>query len=114
MSQKNINNKKTVQRLIKNYILPYKFNILFALTMMIVSASATGLHAWLVRPALDDVLISGDKQMLLLIPIAIIITTEIPIRLNTIRITIAIRVTPIWTNGIFTKTVIMRITRISA
>jgi subfamily B ATP-binding cassette protein MsbA len=43
--------------------------------MMMISAGATGLHAWLVRPALDDVLIKGDKQMLLLIPIAIIITT---------------------------------------
>ena len=43
--------------------------------MMTVSAGATGLHAWLVRPALDDVLIKGDKTMLLLIPLAIIFTT---------------------------------------
>ena len=42
---------------------------------MIISASTTGLHAWLVSPALDDVLISGNRQMLLLIPLAIIITT---------------------------------------
>ena len=75
MSQKNSNNKSTVQRLIKNYILPHKLSILFALVMMIVSAGATGLHAWLVRPALDEVLIKGDRQMLYLIPIAIIITT---------------------------------------
>jgi len=68
-------NKGTVKRLISNYILPNKFKIFFALIMMIISAGATGLHAWLVRPALDDVLIKGDKQMLLLIPIAIIITT---------------------------------------
>ena len=71
-----MNSKKgAVKRLIINYILPHKFKILFALLMMIVSAGATGLHAWLVRPALDDVLIKGDKQMLLLIPLAIIITT---------------------------------------
>ena len=75
MPQKYINNQKVVQRLIKNYILPLKSNILFASVMMIISAGTTGLHAWLVRPALDDVLISGDKQMLLLIPLAIIITT---------------------------------------
>ena len=75
MPQKYINNKKIVQRLIKNYILPLKSNILFASVMMIISAGTTGLHAWLVRPALDDVLISGDRQMLLLIPLAIIITT---------------------------------------
>ena len=33
--------------------------------MMIISAAATGLHAWLVRPALDEVLIKGDKEMLI-------------------------------------------------
>tara|TARA_Y100000996_G_scaffold54151_1_gene36880 strand:- start:428 stop:2089 length:1662 start_codon:yes stop_codon:yes gene_type:complete len=44
---------------------------------MIISAASTGLHAWLVRPALDDVLIKGDKDMLVLIPIAIVITTLI-------------------------------------
>ena len=72
----NSNSKKNViNRLVYNYIFPHKLKILFALLMMMISASATGLHAWLVRPALDDVLIKGDKQMLLLIPIAIIITT---------------------------------------
>mgnify|MGYP003305351753 CR=1 FL=1 len=43
--------------------------------MMIVSAAATGLHAWLVRPALDEVLIKGNKEMLFLIPIAIVVVT---------------------------------------
>ena len=43
--------------------------------MMIISAGATGLHAWLVRPALDEVLIQGNKEMLFLIPLAIILTT---------------------------------------
>ncbi len=67
--------KNTANRLITNYILSHKLSIFFALIMMMISAAATGLHAWLVRPALDDVLIKGDKEMLLLIPIAIIITT---------------------------------------
>ncbi|PPR45529.1 MAG: Lipid A export ATP-binding/permease protein MsbA [Alphaproteobacteria bacterium MarineAlpha5_Bin8] len=75
MSKKININKKVVKRLINNYILNYKLNILFALLMMMVSAGATGLHAWLVRPALDEVLIKGDKQMLLIIPLAIILTT---------------------------------------
>ena len=44
--------------------------------MMIISAAATGLHAWLVRPALDEVLIKGNKNAFL-IPIAIIIVTLI-------------------------------------
>ena len=59
--------KNTIKRLIINYILPYKLSIFFALMMMVISAAATGLHAWLVRPALDEVLIKGNKEMLLLI-----------------------------------------------
>jgi len=49
--------------------------IFIALLMMIISAGATGLHAWLVQPALDEVLIKGNKDMLFLIPIAIILVT---------------------------------------
>ena len=68
-------NKKIIFRLIKDYIFPHKFKIFLALIMMIISAAATGLHAWLVRPALDEVLIKGNKEMLFLIPIAIILVT---------------------------------------
>ncbi len=70
-------NKKetTLRKLIFDYILPFKINIFFALVMMTISAGATGLHAWLVRPALDEVLINGNRDMLIIIPIAIIITT---------------------------------------
>ena len=70
--------KQTVtSRIIFNYLLDHKLKILLALIMMIISAAATGLHAWLVRPALDEVLIKGNKDMLFLIPIAIIIVTLI-------------------------------------
>ena len=75
MPEKINSNKKIVRRLIWNYILPHKFKVLFALMMMVVSAAATGLHAWLVRPALDEVLNNGNKEMLLLIPVAIILVT---------------------------------------
>ena len=75
MSEKSNLNRKIVKRLIWNYIFPHKYKIILALLMMIVSAAATGLHAWLVRPALDEVLINGNREMLFLIPIAIIIVT---------------------------------------
>jgi len=75
MSEKSNLNSKIVKRLIWNYIFPHKYKILLALLMMVVSAAATGLHAWLVRPALDEVLINGNREMLFLIPIAIIIVT---------------------------------------
>ena len=75
MLNKNNKEKKIIYRLTKNYIFPYKLNIFFALSMMVISAAATGLHAWLVRPALDIVLINGDRTMLFIIPLAIIFTT---------------------------------------
>ncbi len=74
----NPSNKQSVtSRIIFNYLLHHKLKIILALIMMIISAAATGLHAWLVRPALDEVLIKGNKEMLFLIPIAIIIVTLI-------------------------------------
>ena len=62
MSEKSSLNKKIIQRLIWSYIFPHKYKILLALLMMVVSAAATGLHAWLVRPALDEVLINGNRE----------------------------------------------------
>ena len=71
------NKKPVINRLVFDYLTNYKLTILIALLMMIISAAATGLHAWLVRPALDEVLIRGNKEMLFLIPLAIIIVTLI-------------------------------------
>ena len=71
----NVNKNSVISRLINNYLLSHKFTIIIALLMMIISAGATGLHAWLVQPALDEVLIKGNKDMLFLIPIAIILVT---------------------------------------
>jgi len=64
-------------KIIFNYLFEHKYKIFLALIMMVISAAATGLHAWLVRPALDEVLIKGNREMLFLIPIAIIIVTLI-------------------------------------
>jgi subfamily B ATP-binding cassette protein MsbA len=75
MTQKKNSHKNTIKRIAVNYLFHHKLKIFLALIMMVISASATGLHAWLVRPALDDVLIQGNKEMLFLIPFAIIITT---------------------------------------
>ncbi len=75
MTKKKFSRKDLIKRIIFEYIIPHKLKVILALIMMLVSASATGLHAWLVRPALDEVLIQGNKEMLFLIPIAIILTT---------------------------------------
>ena len=75
MTNKKIFQNNVIKRLIKYYLIPHQLKIFLALLMMVISAGSTGLHAWLVRPALDEVLILGNKEMLFLIPIAIIITT---------------------------------------
>ena len=67
--------QSVTSRIIFDYLMSHKLKIILALFMMVISAAATGLHAWLVRPALDEVLIKGNKEMLFLIPIAIIIVT---------------------------------------
>ena len=72
-----IKKQSVTSRIIFKYLLEHKLKIFLALVMMVISAAATGLHAWLVRPALDEVLIKGNKEMLFLIPIAIIIVTLI-------------------------------------
>mgnify|MGYP003329629044 CR=1 FL=1 len=72
-----IKKHSVTSRIIFKYLLEHRLKIFLALIMMVISAAATGLHAWLVRPALDEVLIKGNKEMLFLIPIAIIIVTLI-------------------------------------
>ena len=67
--------QSVTSRIVFDYLMSHKLKIILALLMMVISAGATGLHAWLVRPALDEVLIKGNKEMLFLIPIAIIIVT---------------------------------------
>ncbi len=67
--------QSVTSRIVFDYLMIHKLKIILALFMMVISAAATGLHAWLVRPALDEVLIKGNKEMLFLIPIAIIIVT---------------------------------------
>ncbi len=67
--------QSVTSRIIFDYLMSHKLKIILALLMMVISAAATGLHAWLVRPALDEVLIKGNKEMLFLIPIAIIVVT---------------------------------------
>ena len=75
MNNSDISRKDTIKRIIFFYLIPHKLKIFLALIMMTISAGATGLHAWLVRPALDEVLIQGNKEMLFLIPFAIILAT---------------------------------------
>ena len=59
---------------ITKLFLDYKSRMVIAIICMIIAALCTGFHAWLVKPALDEVLINADKFYLYFIPIAILVT----------------------------------------
>ena len=59
---------------ISKLFLNYKTKMALAIFCMVVAALCTGFHAWLVKPALDQVLVDGDRFYLYFIPIAILTT----------------------------------------
>ena len=59
---------------ISKLFLDYKSRMFIAILCMIIAALCTGFHAWLVKPALDQVLINSDRFYLYFIPIAILVT----------------------------------------
>ena len=65
--------KKYFLRILKLF-LNYKSKMILAVFCMIIAALSTGFHAWLVKPALDNVLVNSDKFYLYFIPIAILVT----------------------------------------
>jgi len=66
-----------LKMLAKEYILPEKKSLIISILLMWVIAGATTLHAWLVKPALDSVFVKQDKNMLLIIPVAILLVTVV-------------------------------------
>ncbi len=61
-------------RLFKDSIKPYTARLFSSLFFMVIIALATGATAWLLDPAIDKIFLDKDESMLLLIPIAIILT----------------------------------------
>ena len=72
---------------ISKLFLNFKLRMFIAILCMIIAALCTGFHAWLVKPALDNVLINADKFYLYFIPIAILITGIIKGLVTYIQIT---------------------------
>ncbi len=61
-----------VKRLLKDFIKPYISKLSLAAIAMVLVALSNAFHAWLVKPALDDIFVHLDKKMLVLIPAAMI------------------------------------------
>ena len=63
-----------LNRLFRDSIKPYTLKLFSSLFFMIIIALSTGATAWLLDPAIDKIFLDKDESMLLLIPIAIILT----------------------------------------
>ena len=63
-----------LKRLFRDSIKPYSLRLLSSLFFMVIIALCTGATAWLLDPAIDKIFLDKDESMLLLIPIAIILT----------------------------------------
>lgn len=61
-----------LKRLINNFVKPYYRELSFAIMAMIIVALCNSFHVLLVKPALDKIFVKLDKEMLLIIPIAMV------------------------------------------
>jgi subfamily B ATP-binding cassette protein MsbA len=61
-----------LKRLLKSFVRPYFSELTLAIIAMVVVALSNAAHVWLVKPALDKIFFDLDKQMLAIIPIAIV------------------------------------------
>ncbi|MBA1338482.1 MAG: ATP-binding cassette, subfamily B, MsbA [Pelagibacterales bacterium] len=66
--------KKNLLRLYKNYIKKHFFKLMLTLALSFLVAGSTAAIAWLLDPAIKKIFIDQDKTMMMLIPIAIVIT----------------------------------------
>jgi subfamily B ATP-binding cassette protein MsbA len=61
-----------VNRLVRQYVRPHFGRIAFAVLCMMLVAGATAANAWLMQPVLDEVFLNKNREMLYLVPAAIL------------------------------------------
>lgn len=61
-----------IRRLIRGYVLKHRRRLLLAVACMVAAAGATAGNAWVMQPALDEIFVSKNASMLMLIPLAVI------------------------------------------
>ena len=66
--------RQILKRLFKDSIKPYAGKLLASLFFMAIVALTTGATAWLLDPAIEKIFLDRDEKMLILIPLAIILT----------------------------------------
>lgn len=63
------------KRIIREYIIPHWKTFLISVSLMLVIAGTTSLHAWLIKPALDSVFVDKNTNALLYIPLVVLVVT---------------------------------------
>lgn len=74
MQEPNYKTLYLTKRLYKEFFKPYIANLCLALVAMIIVAVCNAGQAWLIKPALDEIFFLKNETMLLVVPIAIILT----------------------------------------
>ena len=75
--KRKLKSKEIIKRLLKDHVSPYKGRIFVAIFFMVIVALCSAAIVWLVKPAIDMVFMTHDRQMLILIPLAILIVHSI-------------------------------------
>ncbi|MDG1285959.1 MAG: ABC transporter ATP-binding protein [Rickettsiales bacterium] len=69
----NRDGKVLLKRLYHDYLKPFKRRMVFAGFLMVLVAATTAANAWLMQPILDDIFLNKKREMLMLIPIAVLV-----------------------------------------
>ncbi len=77
MKRESHNAMPLIRRLLREHIAPYRKQMLLAILCMMVVAAATAGQAWLIQPAMDKIFIHKERDMLLLIPLAVLLASFI-------------------------------------
>ncbi|AIL65545.1 Lipid A export ATP-binding/permease protein MsbA [Rickettsiales bacterium Ac37b] len=70
-------NTYLIKRLIKYYIKPQFKKLTISIICMIIVAITSALHVWMIQPALDQIFLNKNQQLLVYIPIAVILLAVI-------------------------------------
>ena len=87
-----MNNFEIAKRIFKTQIKKYFKEILIIFLFVVITAGMTAVTAWLLDPAIKKIFIEKDKKMLVIIPVAIILTFLIKslaifiVRMTTIKV----------------------------
>ena len=63
------------KRITREYIIPHWRTFLTSVSLMILIAGTTALHAWLIKPALDAVFVEKRANALVIIPLVVLVVT---------------------------------------